>query len=401
MIKFGQKNIKDLYIGEDLVQKGFVGNDLVYVRNTLPYDAEVEYIESTGTQYIDTNYAFTDDYTFEICFSGMTTNSTLFGARASSVRTSVIYYSTSNGVVINMAAYTGSTTPFTLGSTTSNRIIKMSVSQNTGTVWVNNTKTHDNVSFNGSYISNVSQAVFATKYGDNDYRDITTSRIYYLKMWQGETLVRDFIPVRIGQTGYLYDKVNGELYGNIGTGNFRIGNDITYVQYLELTGTQYIATTIKGDQTTEMGVKYRTTLETGRCIAGYRGGTNDNLTLYTGTSLNDNRFGNKSVRKADLLNVDYEVSINKDYLTVDGVTTPVNCTVTFTTTGNILIGAWNKDTNRFNGRFYYFYMKKNGVKILDLVPVKVENIGYMFDLVTRQLYGNSGTGSFIIGPQKQ
>lgn len=51
--------------------------------------------------------------------------------------------------------------------------------------------------------------------------------VYYIKMYQNDALVRDFIPVRVGQTGYLYDKVSGTLFGNDGTGSFGIGNDIT------------------------------------------------------------------------------------------------------------------------------------------------------------------------------
>jgi hypothetical protein len=36
---------------------------------------------------------------------------------------------------------------------------------------------------------------------------------------------RDFVPVRVGQVGYLYDRVSGTLYGNAGTGNFTVGPD--------------------------------------------------------------------------------------------------------------------------------------------------------------------------------
>ena len=37
--------------------------------------------------------------------------------------------------------------------------------------------------------------------------------------------IRDFIPVRVGSTGYLYDKVSGQLFGNAGTGDFVLGPD--------------------------------------------------------------------------------------------------------------------------------------------------------------------------------
>ena len=193
----------------------------------LPYDAEIEYLQSNGTQFIDTEYVYVDNYTFEIDFLGMTSNTTVFGARNSTKRTSVLYYSKTNGMTINMAAYTGSTTPFKLGNITSRAKVKMSVFQNNGTVWVNDTKVYDNISFSGEYISSVSQAVFATKYGDNDYRDITSSKVYGLKIWQGENLVRNFIPVRVDTVGYLYDIVSRELFDNQGTGSFLLGPDKT------------------------------------------------------------------------------------------------------------------------------------------------------------------------------
>ena len=51
-------------------------------------------------------------------------------------------------------------------------------------------------------------------------------KLRYFKIWSGSTLVRDYIPVRVGQVGYLYDKVNKTLYGNVGSGSFTYGNDI-------------------------------------------------------------------------------------------------------------------------------------------------------------------------------
>jgi hypothetical protein len=44
-------------------------------------------------------------------------------------------------------------------------------------------------------------------------------------MYQNGSLVRDFIPVRKGQVGYMYDKISGRLFGNIGSGSFTFGPD--------------------------------------------------------------------------------------------------------------------------------------------------------------------------------
>ena len=54
------------------------------------------------------------------------------------------------------------------------------------------------------------------------------SAISYCKMWDKEDrLMADFIPVRVGDVGYMFDRVSGELLGNNGTGSFIIGPDKT------------------------------------------------------------------------------------------------------------------------------------------------------------------------------
>ena len=50
-------------------------------------------------------------------------------------------------------------------------------------------------------------------------------RLYGAKIYLNNALVRDYIPVRKGQVGYMYDKVSGQLFGNSGTGNFILGPD--------------------------------------------------------------------------------------------------------------------------------------------------------------------------------
>ena len=49
-------------------------------------------------------------------------------------------------------------------------------------------------------------------------------------------------------------------------------------------------------------------------------------------------------------------------------------------------------------RCYSFSIQKNNAKVLDLIPVRVGTVGYMYDRVTRKLFGNQGTGAFTIGP---
>lgn len=70
-----------------------------------------------------------------------------------------------------------------------------------------------------------------TTYGIFGPRDEATSsgiaQIAQLKIYDANSvLVRDFIPVRVGDVGYMYDRVSGQLFGNAGTGEFVLGPDV-------------------------------------------------------------------------------------------------------------------------------------------------------------------------------
>lgn len=46
----------------------------------------------------------------------------------------------------------------------------------------------------------------------------------------------------------------------------------------------------------------------------------------------------------------------------------------------------------------YLKIYKSSELILHFIPVRKNDIGYMYDKVSGQLFGNSGTGSFVLGP---
>lgn len=52
-------------------------------------------------------------------------------------------------------------------------------------------------------------------------------------------------------------------------------------------------------------------------------------------------------------------------------------------------------------RLYWFNAKHaDGSPVCDLIPVRKGSTGYLYDRVSGRLYGNAGTGSFILGPDK-
>lgn len=75
----------------------------------------------------------------------------------------------------------------------------------------------------------------------------------------------------------------------------------------------------------------------------------------------------------------------------------------FSFRGNITLSSGNQYA--FIGKMYGFKLFNGGVLALDLIPVRFTNEngddeGAMYDRVSGQLFRNSGTGAFIIGPDK-
>lgn len=191
----------------------------------LPYKYEVEYLESTGTQYVDTEYAFADDFAWEVKCSMPSSGTTVFGGRTSSIRTAVLFHLnfSTNPMTAPIAGFTGRQTPFVFGTLTGVHTYKMTVAEGSGSTWLDDVPVQSNVSFSGTYISGVTQAIFADNFGSSvsEYSD---TKVYHVKMWQNSLLVRDYIPVvDLNDRPALYDRVSKTLFHNAGTGEFTVG----------------------------------------------------------------------------------------------------------------------------------------------------------------------------------
>lgn len=62
--------------------------------------------------------------------------------------------------------------------------------------------------------------------GLNTVKELAHFLWYGFKFYEYNNLIMDLIPVRIGDIGYMYDKVSGKLFGNEGTGEFILGPDV-------------------------------------------------------------------------------------------------------------------------------------------------------------------------------
>jgi hypothetical protein len=197
-----------------------MGNRVVY----LPaYEAEVEYLESTGTQWIDTGVKPDNTYTFdcEVAVTQDNYNCIYWGTRNSgnSMSENNQCYLNSNGV------YPG---------TDYSAIHLYSTNKDVSSNWSSNITPSINTmyEFTGmTVVSTMNPMIYPiTLFAFNMIGDINAEvgkcRIGYWKCYSNGQIVRDFIPVRIGTTGYMYDNVSRQLFANAGTGRFVLGNDV-------------------------------------------------------------------------------------------------------------------------------------------------------------------------------
>lgn len=175
----------------------------------------VEYLESTGTQYIDMRISLTSDdivYVKAMCGN----RNSVFGV-------------VETGKMFNL---TGSGANSILRFGGSNR----SVATSLNTVY--DFECGKDFKINGmsaglrsdEFVGTGNCVMFARR-GGSLISDYLVGRIYYLSISRKGVHIKDFIPVRfvneLGENeGGMYDWVSGEVFRNNGQGSFVIGQDI-------------------------------------------------------------------------------------------------------------------------------------------------------------------------------
>ena len=188
--------------------------------SSLPYDAEIEYLQSvTGAKivtdiYFDTTTKYTSTFGFgtisrRLLFTG------IFGD--------------------NRDGYWGIRPD---GYVEVNGIDASNVNAANGThvfvrAYVDDIKTVDGTAINKNWgaregwFERPTYPLCIFTYQYNAAVNCPDVKFYSATIEKNGVVTNQLIPVRIGTTGYIYDKVTGKLYGNAGTGDFILGNDKT------------------------------------------------------------------------------------------------------------------------------------------------------------------------------
>lgn len=216
-----------------------------HVPEPLPYDSEIEYIESTGTQIINTGLNSVAWTTLDIDMAATgnyQSNGNFFGS----------YYDSNSGMfaTVEYSTISGGRTVFNVRANERNSAIGWQFSISDVDKWYLRHSLHidwNNPSVGASSVTgtldgaNRKSATTTGQFTDNttklrlfgraqggdgiDYEK-TRCRIYCAKIWQNGVLVRDYAPVRIGLEGCMYDRVTKTVFHNGGTGSFIKGRDV-------------------------------------------------------------------------------------------------------------------------------------------------------------------------------
>lgn len=181
---------------------------------------QLEYIQSSGTQYIDTGFKPNQDtrVVAKAKYTQPSTPAYLFGADAGSGQAGFSFGS-ANG---NLRQFYNKTSTYFQSGLSFADPITIDANKNVCSI-------DDTYTVNGTYATfnpGYSMYLFAANRAGSIY-GICTATIYSCQIYNNGTLVRDFIPCKnaSGIIG-LWDDVNSVFYENAGSGTFTAGPEI-------------------------------------------------------------------------------------------------------------------------------------------------------------------------------
>lgn len=405
---------KKILFNNQNVRKLVYNNDVVWQKRRLPNEyQEVEYLESTGTQYIDTGYAFTNpNLEIEIKYrknSSLGTN--VFGLDLGTTPRKM------HGHIYRNAVYLGKSSVIAnIPQVVDTDYTFKFKFENDIATWVINEVEYVYNGANGWAGASVGETdyLFATR-GATGVTYRMSGRIYYAKFYDNNgSLVRDFVPCyrKIdGEIG-MYDCVNEVFYTNMGTGVFttgkninRVPNEYQEIEYIESTGIQYIDTGVSGECTVMIDCQGMLANNKSQIIVGSSASRGNYFAQVTTTGkyglstggyggLTDVIYTDRATFEIDFGNTQRSVTVNGETHTVTSFTANTNNYALFRAMA--IVGS---DYYYANARIYSCKMIQQDILVRDFVPCyrKADNVIGLYDVVNDDFYINIGSGTFIKG----
>lgn len=216
-----EKNI-EIFTTSKGIEVHFINSDRYYLikedeqieyeeyRNSIPEKFQViDYIENDGKQYIDTAFEPDQDTSIEFVaesLEGTPSVAAWFGARDSVGKASYTFWQMSSGV---RSDYSYTKTDISNFVINSNR--KYTIYRDKNITYIDGEKYAE---ANYEELQTTSTlTLFGVKTGSIVDARISVLKLYSCKIWDGDELVRDYIPVKNKNDNQaLYDLVNSEVY---------------------------------------------------------------------------------------------------------------------------------------------------------------------------------------------
>lgn len=352
---------------------------------------QLEYIESSGTQYIDTGVLAKDITNSFIDFQFVSTGSTELEVMATYVNsTNKMQCGWSGSTFMTNSGATYSYLPETnIVSTVRNLATVVPVGSPAYTVYL--------------FAQNEKDAV----------KWQCSAKIYSCKISTSSGMVRDFVPAKRNSDGTvgLYDSINDLFYTNSGTDTFIAGKKVqqyidvyepeysnlpeaySQLEYIESSGTQYIDTGVVLDSTNLTGtIDFQITTDPTGNDQWVSGAMNSGYTIGIEGGVYRNFF-------FTTLGFDYSQTYNLSARTTASFSVTSGMTNEFT----LLLFGRNVGGNRraqFTGRIYSAKIRNGSTMLRNFIPAKrnTDSVLGLYDLVNGVFYTNGGDGEFIAGP---
>lgn len=215
---------KEIYAGNTAITKIYNGTNVVYEKQSGP--VQLNYLQSSGTQYIDANLPnYENGFKVQFEWSPMseTNNQYIYGAQGNSSARRMNYFSYINSSSFYLGCYKAFYIYYVTTLDTSYIVETSTIRYNSQYATIDGKKTQTSNNMNFGKTTNT-PFIFALN-DDGTPTGYATIKLKYMKFYDdSDNLLRDFIPVLDANgVACLYDKVSEIYFYNQGTGTFTYG----------------------------------------------------------------------------------------------------------------------------------------------------------------------------------
>jgi len=380
----------------------------------------VDYLESTGTQYIDTGIVAKSGLSSVLNFeyTALSDTASMLDARSGNNRFYLCHAGKPSTTFFFYYGYGSAIQSSTTPAVNTRYVVETSLAVGSQSMKVNGT-TIASGSDSGTYNLGANLYLFGMNYSTPQY--LTSAMLYGCKIMDGSILVRDYYPaIDENGVGFIFDKVTHTIFDNAGTGVFKYpARETEYIEVTDL-GTN------NQNPCIDLGLKYKSSMSIESKYTRTAMGVSGSILPLSNTTtqpliympaLNASSKNDRFVwRRSGLPESSYYYDFTDYPMTVEFKVDAVNDVLTVN--GNIaktgMIAAMNGYTDPYEsysnlymlsingtyggmGKVYYLKIYDTTQVYRDLIPVWKDGVACMYDKQNNVYYSKTYTGTVICG----